>query len=87
MNNLIDGLTNEVIPNASTANIKAVAQAVVDNMKAYEKNPSYDYKAAGAKVKTMYDKLSSAEQTELKQLVMNNCYANDYLPLLSFFGF
>ena len=86
MDNVINSLETEIIPNASTTAIKEIEQVGLDNMKAYKKDSTFDYKTAAKKVKAMYDKLSSAEQKELYLSFLKYCSFDDLSRLRDFLG-
>lgn len=78
-------LEKDVLPQVSSDNVKKIVQAVIDNMKAYEADTNYDFKAPAQKVYKMYQNLSSSEKSELTTLILSNISLDDIAALRQFF--
>ncbi len=77
---------NTVIPNCKSGAMKNVGETVLESMKAYYNDNSYDIGSAITEALDMYHSLSAEERTEFKRIVMSSYNTYDISILRNVFA-
>ena len=89
LSRIITGVREVLCKKTDEPDILAVFNSIADNMEAYLKDPTYDYKTEAEKTKKMYSALPSDLRSKTKDLLVNfftdSKYAEDIQVLFEFF--
>lgn len=89
LSRIITGVRDVLCKKTDEPEILAIFNSIADNMEAYLKDPSYDYKSGAENTKKMYSALASDLRSKTKDLLVNfftdSKYADDIQVLFEFF--